>query len=78
MTLRSSLGGNLAVVTHGLVIRALLVQHTQHADTGELLRIANTSVSVVSAQAPHAVEVLDCTRHLDDTTQHEEGSLSGG
>ena len=72
------LQGNLAVVTHGLVIRALLTHHAQRHDAGELPRIGNTSISVLGALAPHTVELLDCTRHLDSTTQHDTGSLSGG
>jgi broad specificity phosphatase PhoE len=78
VALRASLGGNLAVVTHGLVIRALLTHHAMCGDAGELPRIGNTSVSVLAAQSPHAVELLDCTRHLDSATQHDAGSLSGG
>jgi 2,3-bisphosphoglycerate-dependent phosphoglycerate mutase len=78
VALRASLGGNLAVVTHGLVIRALLSNHAVQGEAGELPRIGNTSVSVLSALAPHAVELLDCTRHLAGSTQHNSGSLSGG
>jgi probable phosphoglycerate mutase len=78
VSLRQQLGGNLAVVTHGLVIRALLAHHAQRLDAGELPRIGNTSVSVLGALAPHAVELLDCTLHLDTTTQHDTRSLSGG
>ncbi|MGY4827488.1 histidine phosphatase family protein [Sphaerotilaceae bacterium SBD11-9] len=78
VAMRTQLGGPLAVVTHGLVIRALLSRHAQRTDTGELPRIGNTSVSVLAALAPHSVELLDCTRHLDAATQDDSGSLSGG
>ncbi|MBC7958195.1 MAG: histidine phosphatase family protein [Cytophagales bacterium] len=78
VALRKQLGGHLAVVTHGLVIRALLAQHAQRADDGELPRIGNTSISVLGACAPYTVELLDCTRHLDAATQHDARSLSGG
>ena len=77
VALRGTLGGNLAVVTHGLVIRALLANHLGTADTATL-RVGNTSVTIVGPAAPHAVELLDCTVHLDTTTQHDAGSLSGG
>jgi probable phosphoglycerate mutase len=78
VALRTSLGGNLAVVTHGLVIRALLAHHAQRSDDNDLPRIGNTSISVLGATPPHAVELLDCTRHLDDGTRHDVHSLSGG
>ncbi len=77
--LRATLEGNLAVVTHGLVMRALLAHHVQMPAGGELpLRVGNTSVSVIAALPPHAVHLLDCTRHLDEHTQHDAKSLSGG
>lgn len=79
VALRTQLGGTLAVVTHGLVIRALLAQHAQRADDKELPRIGNTSISVLGASPPHVVELLDCSRHLDGgALQHKAGSLSGG
>jgi probable phosphoglycerate mutase len=79
VALRGTLGGPLAVVTHGLVIRALLAHHVQLQAGGELpLRVGNTSVSIVSALPPHAVELLDCTRHLDAGNRHAAHSLSGG
>jgi len=78
VSLRKQLGGPLAVVTHGLVIRAVLAHHAQRANDDELPRIGNTSISVLGSTEPYAVELLDCTRHLDATTQHDARSLSGG
>ncbi len=79
VSVRASLGGNLAVVTHGLVVRAILAGHVQLPDGGELpLRIGNTSVTVCAAEPPHAVDVLDCVRHLDAAIAHDAKSLSGG
>lgn len=79
VALRARLGGNLAVVTHGLVIRALIANHVQLPTGGDMpLRVGNTSVSIIGALPPHAVTLLDCTRHLDDTTRHDVHSLSGG
>lgn len=79
VALRGSLSGPLAVVTHGLVIRALLSHHVQlPAAVLPPLRIGNTSVTIVGAQAPHAVELLDCTSHLGTSTQDKAHSLSGG
>ncbi len=78
VALRASLGGSLAVVTHGLVIRALLAHHAQWANGNELPRIGNTSISVLGATPPHAVALLDCGLHLDEGTGHDVRSLSGG
>ncbi len=76
---RAALGGTLAVVTHGLVLRAMLAGHVQLPAGGALpLRIGNTSVTVCAAAAPHAVELLDCVRHLDGELAHDGASLSGG
>jgi 2,3-bisphosphoglycerate-dependent phosphoglycerate mutase len=77
VALRATLGGNLAVVTHGLLIRALLANHLGAADTATL-RVGNTSVTIIGPAAPHAVELLDCTVHLDTATEHDARSLSGG
>lgn len=74
--MRSRVDGHLAVVTHGLVIRALLAQHLQ---LGALpLRVGNTSVTICGATPPHTLELVDCTRHLDGQIAHDAKSLSGG
>ncbi len=77
---RAECSGPLAVVTHGLVIRALLERHAQASAHGLLpVRLGNTSVSCIGAASPHAIELLDCTRHLDSSgTQDDAQSLSGG
>jgi 2,3-bisphosphoglycerate-dependent phosphoglycerate mutase len=77
VAMRERLAGNLAVVTHGLVIRALLANHLSTAETAPL-RVGNTSVTICAALAPHAVALLDCTRHLDGQIAHDGKSLSGG
>ena len=76
---RSALGGTLAVVTHGLVIRALLGAHvTLPGTTPAPAHLGNTSVSVVDARPPHRVTLLDCTRHLDADSHDDASALSGG
>jgi probable phosphoglycerate mutase len=59
-------GGNLAVVTHGLVCRSLAARHLALAD-GELVpeRWENTSVTIVDCPAPWRVRLLNCVAHLD-------------
>lgn len=76
--MRQGLAGSLAVVTHGLVIRMLLAQHLQLAADALPLRVGNTSVTICAASAPHALELVDCTRHLDERIAHDTQSLSGG
>lgn len=63
--MRGAITGNLVVVSHGLTIRTLLEQHLLLAD-GMCLpeKLGNTSVTVVSAEPPHRVSVLNCTQHL--------------
>jgi broad specificity phosphatase PhoE len=77
--LRSAMNGPLAVVTHGMVIRQMLTAHV-HVEPGSALpaHIGNTSVTLIGAQAPHRVDVLNCTRHLDGEHAPDAGSLSGG
>ena len=76
---QAALGGVLAVVTHGLVIRALLAAHVRLAD-GMLqpTHLGNTSLSIVGAARPHLVALLNCTRHLDAAARDDAGALSGG
>ena len=61
--LRATLSAPLVVVTHGLVIRAMLDSHCRLAveSPGAL---ANTAVSILDAEAPHAVSLIGCTTHL--------------
>ena len=76
---QSALGGVLAVVTHGLVIRALLATHVRLAD--DLMapaQLGNTSLSIVDAQPPHLASLLNCTRHLEAATRDDAQALSGG
>lgn len=77
--LRAALQGPLVVVTHGMVIRALLAHHGRlPASTRLSPHLGNTCVSIVSARPPHAVSLLACTRHLDASNQEDVHSLSGG
>ena len=64
---RAALGGALAVVTHGLVIRAMLATQVRlPAGSAGAPHLGNTSLSVFSAQPPHAAQLVNCTRHLGD------------
>ena len=71
--------GDLVVVTHGLVIRTLLGGPLR-LDAQRLhdLHLANTSVSIFDAAPPHALQLLNCTRHLDEAARDDARGLSGG
>jgi probable phosphoglycerate mutase len=58
--------GSLAVVTHGLVCRALAARHLALAD-GDVVpeRWENTSLTIVDCPAPWRVRLLNCVAHLD-------------
>jgi broad specificity phosphatase PhoE len=79
LQLHAGLAGDLVVVTHGLLIRTLLSGPLQlHASALGDLHLANTSVSVFDAMPPHALQLLNCTRHLDATASDDVRGLSGG
>ena len=78
---RSSLQGDLAVVTHGLVLHSLAVRHlawpgveAPAPENGPPLAFGNTSVSVVEANAPWRITLQACTAHLEDDAS---GGISG-
>jgi probable phosphoglycerate mutase len=72
---RRELPGTLVVVTHGLVCRAMVERHValQSSQSGsgaptviEVPRaFHNTSLTIIAADAPHAIEVLNCIAHLE-------------
>jgi broad specificity phosphatase PhoE len=79
LALHAGLDGDLAVVTHGLLIRVLLdVALRLDAERLRDLQLANTSVSIFDAAPPHALSLLNCTLHLDADRGADERSLSGG
>jgi broad specificity phosphatase PhoE len=56
----------VAVVTHGLVIRALTELHfTYGGDATQPVRFRNTSVTVVDPAPPWTVRLSACASHLD-------------
>jgi 2,3-bisphosphoglycerate-dependent phosphoglycerate mutase len=59
-------GGNLAVVTHGLVCYSLALHHLTTNDPDAPVRWNNTSVTVIEAEPPWTVQLLNCTAHLTD------------
>lgn len=75
----AGLDGDLVVVTHGLLIRSLLGGPLKlPAQAMQDLQLANTSLSIFDAAAPYALQLLNCTRHLDATDRDDRRGLSGG
>ena len=73
------LGGPLAVVTHGLLIRAMLAAHVRLASGMTLpAQLGNTSLSIIDATPPHSVTLLNDTTHLDHIARDDPAALSGG
>ncbi|HSS02568.1 MAG TPA: histidine phosphatase family protein [Kofleriaceae bacterium] len=69
---RRALSGPLVVVTHGLVCAAILANHCAAAQVPE--RFANTSVTVLDPEAPFTARLINCTEHLADFGDGEDGS----
>jgi probable phosphoglycerate mutase len=74
---RRSLGGTLVVVTHGLVCRALVERHVA-LPVGVIApeRFDNTSVTILHEDAPHAVSLMNCTRHLVTSDDARRGGAA--
>jgi probable phosphoglycerate mutase len=73
---RRGVNGTLVVVTHGFVCRALVERHTRlPAGVVAPERFDNTGVTVLHEDTPHAVSLLNCTRHL--VTELEPGRAGG-
>lgn len=62
---RRRIGGPLAVISHGLVIRAV-VEHIapREPDTTVPKHLTNTAVTILEAEAPHTVSLAYCEAHL--------------
>ena len=70
--------GSLAVVTHGLVCHAFALDHlTIEPPVWTPERWGNTSVTVIEAEEPWRVDLINSTTHLDDATSDDKHGLSG-
>jgi 2,3-bisphosphoglycerate-dependent phosphoglycerate mutase len=62
---RRAVNGTLVVVTHGLVCRALVERHALVPEGISVpATFDNTSVTGLHEDVPHAVTLINCTRHL--------------
>ena len=77
--LHGAAAADLVVVTHGLLIRRLLAGPLRiSAEALRDLHLGNTSVSIFDAAPPHALQLLNCTVHLDPAARDDDRALSGG
>ena len=67
--------GNLAVVTHGLVVRAFAERHVGLGGLEPPLSWPNTSLTIVASEPPPSIEVLNCVEHLAEADSARAGSL---
>jgi broad specificity phosphatase PhoE len=59
--------GNLLVVTHGLVCKALVSKYVEPTSVGTVPRFwINTSVTEINAASPWAARRVNCVAHLRD------------
>lgn len=66
--------GILAVVTHGLVLRALAEQFLDTTGITPASDWANTCVTIVAGTAPWPAERLACTEHLEGLLDADGGA----
>lgn len=65
LAIAADVAGDLAVVTHGLVCRAVVQRHCDVAAASDIpLAWGNTAVTIL--EPPRGVRLLGCTAHLDD------------
>ena len=70
VTRRRAVNGTLVVLTHGLVCRALVERHALVPEGFLLPRhFDNASVTALHEEAPHAVSMINCTRHLETSRE---------
>ena len=70
---RREIEGNLVVITHGLVCRAVLSRHVPGVSPEAIERLDNTSVSVLEPAEPYAARLVNCCAHLPREAETEGG-----
>lgn len=78
LDLRRRLGGDLAIVTHGLLIRETIAGHLRLGEgMSQPERLANTSVTIAGWESPWLISLLDCSRHLDAGIEDDRQAVAG-
>jgi 2,3-bisphosphoglycerate-dependent phosphoglycerate mutase len=76
--IRATLEHDLLVVSHGFFIRRLLAEHVRMPENSAApLRIDNTSVTIVSRDAPHLASLVNNTEHLTGDLRDDARGISG-
>lgn len=69
--------GHLLVVTHGLVVRAMLTQHVEWTDRDPPPeRLYNTGVTILDPVAPYTARLTNCYKHLGPEELFPEGGAA--
>jgi 2,3-bisphosphoglycerate-dependent phosphoglycerate mutase len=73
---RRALAGNLVVITHGLVLQALVERHLSWpSELGPRPRLfSNTGVTELSAEPPYTPSLGDCCAHLQASGRGAAGA----
>lgn len=75
LQLSATVGGNLVVLTHGLVCASIAGRLLDRSGCDPLpARWSNTSVTLCAKQPPHAVSLLNCIAHLDGAPDDAAGA----
>ena len=76
--------GDLAVVTHGLVLHSIVTRHlerpgepTPGGPAGPPLKFPNTALTIVEGGEPWQVSLFGCAAHLEDDGDGGTAGLSG-
>ena len=72
---RAQTNGNLVVVTHGFVCRAILQRHVPDVDSATITQLENTSLSIIEPSAPYRAQLVNCIAHL---ARHDRASDAPG
>jgi 2,3-bisphosphoglycerate-dependent phosphoglycerate mutase len=67
--------GNLAVVTHGLVVRAFAERNVGLGGLEAPMAWPNTSLTIVASEPPPSIELLNCVEHLEEVDSARAATL---
>ena len=71
--------GELAVVSHGLVVGAMLAAHIRlPAGVAQPAHLGNTGLTVFDSAPPHLASLVNSTDHLGGNDRDNPEALSGG
>lgn len=74
-TVAATVSGDLAVVTHGLVLYSLTLRRLA-LDRADTPGFDNTSITIVDPAPPWRIHLLNCTAHLDGPDASDPDGLA--